>query len=177
MIDVNDVSVLPVELLSFEAKNNDKTVDLTWATASEGKNAGFDIERSADGKTFDKIGFVKGSGTTSEKHSYTFTDNTPLSTTAYYRLQQVDFDGSKVSSNVISVESKDEVKGIKVYPNPVSNVLTIETEATGNYQIFNLLGQQILRGSLSAKEIDVSALPKGSYILKAGEKQIKFVKN
>ena len=67
MIDVNDVSVLPVELLSFEAKNNDKTVDLTWTTASEGNNAGFDIERSADGKTFEKIGFVKGNGTTSEK--------------------------------------------------------------------------------------------------------------
>ena len=58
-----------------------------------------------------------------------------------------------------------------------SNILIIEAEATGNYQIFNLLGQQILRGSLSTKEIDVSALPEGSYILRVGEEKVKFVKN
>ena len=189
MADVNDVSTLPVELLSFDAQTNGKTVDLTWTTASESNNAGFDIERSADGKTFEKIGFVKGSGTTSEKHSYMFTDNTPLSKTAYYRLQQVDFDGSKVSSNVISIAPKDEVKGVKVYPNPSENGLIFIEIADGRdamhrvstgITITDAVGQTVFQQQTQSDnllKVDVSAWASGVYFVKSGNNVVKFVKN
>ena len=88
----------------------------------------------------------------------------------------MDTNGQFVYSKTISIVLSKSNQ-LKAYPNPVSDVLTIVTEATGSYSIFNLLGQQILRGALLAKEIDVSALPEGSYILKVGEEQVKFVKH
>ena len=182
MVDVNDVSVLPVELLSFEAKNNDKTVDLTWTTASESNNAGFDIEQSNDGKTFDKIGFVKGSGTTSQKQNYTFKDNTPLSTTAYYRLQQVNFDGSKVSSNIITVELKNKGKGVKIYPNPIKDgQITLEIpQNTEGVSIVNVVGQIVFQQKNTRDnllKLDVSNWANGIYFVQSGEETIKFIKN
>ena len=99
----------------------------------------------------------------------------PLST-SYYRLRQIDNDGKETLSKVISIQSKGSKGKLAVYPNPVSNTLTIETEANGDYQIFNLLGQTILKGKTTAQRIDVSALPEGSYVLKIGAEQAKFNK-
>ena len=64
---------------------------------------------------------------------------------------------------------------LKVYPNPVSDVLIIETTEARDYQILNLLGQQILVGK-TTQRIDVSVLPQGTYFLKIGAEQVKFVK-
>jgi hypothetical protein len=142
---------------------------LTWHTASEVNNKGFDIER-LNGNDWENIGFVKGN---SKASTYTFTDITPLNT-SYYRLRQMDNDGKKTLSKVVSIATKSTGK-LAVYPNPVTNILTIETELVGNLQIFNLLGQQVLTGK-TAQQLDVSALPKGTYFLKIGEEQAKFVK-
>ena len=180
--DMNNVSTLPVELLSFDAETNGKTVDVTWTTASERNNAGFDIERGNDGKTFEKIGFVKGSGTTSDKQRYTFTDNTPLSTTAYYRLQQVDFDGSSVSSNIIAIESKNKAKGVKIYPNPSKDgLISIEIpQNTEGVSIVNAVGQTVFQQQTKGNnllKLDVSAWTSGVYFVKSGNDVVTFVKN
>ena len=76
----------------------------------------------------------------------------------------------------VSVQTLSEKDKLKVYPNPVSNTLTIETEVKGDYQIFNLLGQEILRGPSAAQRIDMSALPQGNYVLKVGLEQARFNK-
>jgi Secretion system C-terminal sorting domain len=96
-------------------------------------------------------------------------------------LRQIDNDGKETFSKVISIVTKGNAK-LNVYPNPVSNTLTIETdfdmarnEANRDYQITNLLGQTVLRGTAST-QINVSALPQGSYILKVGAEQVKFIK-
>jgi hypothetical protein len=77
----------------------------------------------------------------------------------------------------VSVAAKGNNK-LKVYPNPVSNVLTIETSTTGTFDVLNLLGQQVLTGKTPSggRGLDVSALPQGTYFLKIGEEQVKFVK-
>ena len=71
------------------------------------------------------------------------------------------------------------MKGAKgklaVYPNPVSNLLTLENTEGGNFEIINLLRQQVLTGK-TTQRLDVSALPQGTYILKVGAEQAKFVK-
>jgi hypothetical protein len=97
-------------------------------------------------------------------------------------LRQIDNDGKETFSKVISIVTKGKAK-LNVYPNPVSNTLTIETdfdiarnEANRDYQIINLLGQTVLRGTASTQNIDVSVLPQGSYVLKVGSEQVKFIK-
>jgi hypothetical protein len=93
---VSGANVLPVELTSFNAaiKNNKNT--LSWTTASESKNSGFDIESSADGSGFNKIGFVATkavSGNSNAVLNYSFEDAKTAKGTTYYRLKQVDFNG------------------------------------------------------------------------------------
>ncbi|MEO0044752.1 MAG: hypothetical protein RL329_4201, partial [Bacteroidota bacterium] len=165
-------SVLPIELTAFDAQNTEGSKNnLTWATASELNNKHFDIERSTDGTTFHSIGQVKGNNKPS---SYQFVDNQPFATT-YYRLRQIDFDGTETLSKVVSVELKGKGKGLAVYPNPVSSLLNVVYTEGASFQILNLLGQQVLTGKTAA-QVDVSALPQGTYILKVGAEQAKFLK-
>jgi hypothetical protein len=168
--------VLPVELLSFTGKNTEGSKNnLTWRTESEKNNKHFDIERSTDGTTFHPIGQVKGNNKPS---SYQFVDNQPFATT-YYRLRQIDFDGTETYSKIVSVVQTGKGKGLTIYPNPVSNTLTVdnmeEDEEVGNFQILNLFGQQVLTGK-TMQQLDVSALAQGTYVLKVGAEQVKFVK-
>ena len=90
-----DASALPVELASFTGTTTGESIILNWATVSEENNAGFDVERSTNGTSFDKIGFENGFGTTAETQSYRFVDTeVPFADTLYYRLRQIDTDGS-----------------------------------------------------------------------------------
>jgi Secretion system C-terminal sorting domain len=173
-------SVLPVELTQFDVNTEGSKNHLTWRTESEKNNSHFDIERSTDGTTFHNIGQVKGNNKPS---SYQFINNQPFAT-SYYRLRQIDFDGTETVSKIVSVAQTGKGKGLKVYPNPVSSLLTIEViarnEATegSDFQILNLLGQQVLTGKTPSggRGLDVSALPQGTYFLKVGAEQAKFVK-
>ena len=165
-------TVLPIELAQFDAQNTERSKNhLTWRTASEKDNSHFDIERSTDGTTFHSIGQVKGNNKPS---SYQYTDAAPF-TTSYYRLKQVDNDGKFEYSKVISIVQTGKGKGLSLYPNPVSSHLTIENTEGSDFQILNLLGQQVLTGK-TAQRLDVSALSQGTYILKVGAEQVKFVK-
>lgn len=168
---VNGNAVLGVELLRFDVHTEGSKNHLTWATASETNNKGFDIERSRDGATFQAIGTVKALG---KAGNYTFTDAEPVNGTNYYRLRQIDFDGTETYSKVVSVANKGG-KSLKVYPTLVSTgFLTVDTEG-GDYAIYNVFGQQVQSGK-TAQRLDVSTLAKGTYILKVGTEQAKFVK-
>jgi hypothetical protein len=167
-------SVAPVTLVSLTGKAVDKTNVLEWETASEMNNKGFDIERSTDGNRFETIGFVAGNGTTNKAQTYHFVDKHPLSM-SYYRLKQLDNDGRFEYSKIVQIMQKSGQK-LVAYPNPTSEVLNFVADVTrADYQIINLLGQTILRGSATT-QIDVSALPKGTYWLKVGMDVAKFVK-
>jgi Secretion system C-terminal sorting domain len=162
---------LPIELTQFDANTEGSKNHLTWRTESEKNNKHFDIERSTDGTTFHNIGQVKGNNKPS---SYQFVDNQPFATT-YYRLRQMDNDGTETYSKIVSVVQTGKGKGLAVYPNPVSSLLNVVYTEGSFFQILNLLGQQVLTGKTAA-QVDVSALPQGSYILKVGAEQAKFLK-
>jgi hypothetical protein len=166
-------SVLPVELVQFDVQNTKGGKNhLTWRTENEHNNSHFDIERSTDGTTFHSIGQIKGNNKPSR---YQYVDASPFAL-SYYRLKQIDFDGTETFSKTITIQRTDKRPFVAVYPNPVSNLLTIETGASNfDYHIINLLGQVILRGTAQT-QIDVSALPQGSYVLKMGSEQVKFMK-
>jgi hypothetical protein len=179
--------VLAVELLDFQGKATKEGVDLTWTTASEKDNDYYNIERSTDGKTFGKIGQVKGSGTTNVKQSYTFRDERPLSTMAYYRLRQIDFDGTSTTSNIIAIALKGDIKGTKVYPNP-TNAASISVEIaddTEGVSVVNAIGQPVFQQKTNGQTVltvDVSALTAGVYFVKTTNGNghndvVKFIKN
>ncbi|NIJ54657.1 BspA family leucine-rich repeat surface protein [Dyadobacter arcticus] len=114
----SDCSALPVKWITFIGNIQENSVVLSWETSSEISNEGFDIEKSANARTFEKIGFVDGGGESKTKKVYHFADVNPLPTT-YYRLKQRDIDGKFEYSKIISVK-KSEGK-IVLYPNPTSN--------------------------------------------------------
>jgi hypothetical protein len=140
---------LPVELARFTASASGESVDLRWSTTSEENNAGFDVERSTDGETFTTIGFEPGVGTTEEAQSYRFVDReAPFATTLFYRLRQVDTDGTFEYSPVVEVQvTPSAVALLPVAPNPVSASARLRyelPEATAvRLQVFDLLGRRV----------------------------------
>ncbi len=165
--------VLPIELSRFDAQNTKGTNLLAWSTASEKNNEGFDIERSLDGTAFQKIGFVKGNGTTNQPQQYTYTDAL-VGAVTYYRLKQVDTDGKFEYSKVVSVESNGD--GLRVYPTLVSDgVLTVQGGQSDDCIVTNLLGQPVWMGK-TTQQLDVSAWARGTYLLRVGSEVTKFVK-
>jgi len=107
---------LPIELISFEAKMNDnKQVDIFWATASEQNNDFFTIERSTDGLNWEIVTTVAGAGNSINRIDYHAYDARPVSGISYYRLKQTDFDGAFEYSYIVSVfNGNEEVQLIKV---------------------------------------------------------------
>ncbi|HUH75293.1 MAG TPA: T9SS type A sorting domain-containing protein [Chitinophagales bacterium] len=165
------VDILPVELLRFTGTLDGNTTILNWETASEFNNERFEIERSEDVKDFEKIGSVKGYGTTNIPVSYRHSDLLSSSGTYYYRLKQIDFDGTATYSNVISVYFQLEAQ-IVVYPNPAQDWIVIHTKdlKTGHrVQIYSTAGRLIIEQQLESRDgqqhIDIRNLPKGVYFV------------
>ncbi len=112
---------MPVKLLHFSAEDFHGIVELNWSTIEEENNSHFEILRSMDGYSWELIGAVSGQGNSTELNNYVYPDeNSILSSTIYYRLRQVDFDGSFYYSEILSVK-RDAGFHLYAYPNPSSN--------------------------------------------------------
>ena len=143
-------SVLPVEITSFNAVCDKNLVQLKWTTAVEINNSGFELERSADGNKWERIGFIKGAGNSNSTKNYSYTDKT-LSTSGiyYYRLKQTDFNGSVKYSNVIETNffSVNKYELFQNYPNPFnpSTVIKYKIAEAGlvTIKVFNSLGEEV----------------------------------
>ncbi|MDR6803582.1 Leucine-rich repeat (LRR) protein [Dyadobacter sp. BE34] len=159
---------LPVALVSFNGKSENNQTKLSWKTTSETNNKGFEIERSADARSFEKIGFVDGSGDTKENQFYHFIDVNPLAT-GYYRLKQLDYDGKFEYSKVIVVRAGEGI--VKMYPNPAQTELTVEGAGENEVvSVFTPAGRPVLTGAkLSGGKLDVKDLKEGMYTIKIGD--------
>jgi hypothetical protein len=165
-VTISSSNPLPVELTSFEAQAKSLGVNLNWATATEKNNDRFEVQRSANGETFQTIGTVKGQGNSSSARSYSFTDSRPLAGLAYYRLRQVDTDGKASFSPVINATWMDE-KAFAVYPNPSAGFITLPgTLGAVQYRVFNVVGQTVLSGQAAGNDrLDFTTLKKGTFFL------------
>ncbi len=168
-------TILPVELLSFSAKAAETQVRLSWTTASEKNNDRFEIERSADGRTFDYLTTIKGSGTTTLARHYQSSDKNPINGINYYRLKQIDFDGTATFSEIVSVEMKSEK--IELFPNPVAGTLYLRmsdfTTRDVQFQITDLTGRTMLSGETAINDgivtiplSEVGSFPLGTYMVR-----------
>jgi hypothetical protein len=140
--------IIPVELVSFTSSVIGNDVQLTWMTASETNNMGFEVERLS-GSSWDKLGFVNGNGTTTETRSYSFADKNVNAGTYSYRLKQIDFDGTFEYSNVIEVDvsSPQQFELSQNYPNPFNPATTISFSIPQSsfvtLKVYDIIGNEI----------------------------------
>ncbi len=165
---------LPVELLYFEGQADAKGHLLLWETASEDNSDYFEVERSVDGRGFEAIGKVAAAGYSTAPLAYQQYDYQPAKGTNYYRLRQVDLDGSFNYSEIIALENKEQPATISLFPNPTRGLVNVEIldqRGTMTARLYNHLGQAIqqysldLSGNRSVLPVDLSALAKGVYYL------------
>jgi hypothetical protein len=140
--------IIPVELIALEGNIDGNNVALNWKTATENNNYGFDIERSRDKNNWKRIGFVKGNISSTIPHTYSFVDSSLYTGIVYYRLKQIDLDGSFVYSNEIKIEFSPVIFSLEQnYPNPFNPVTTINyfipSQGNVKLEVYNILGQKV----------------------------------
>jgi hypothetical protein len=144
-----DDAPVPVELSSFSVNAVKGNVQINWTTASETNNKGFDIERKAEGKSWIKIGYVDGNGTTTQSKAYSYSDKNLSNGTYYYRLKQMDYDGTFSYSKTaeVNVNTPAVYELSQNYPNPfnpsTSIQFTVPESGFVTLKVYNMLGQEV----------------------------------
>lgn len=185
----DESQVIPVELISFTALSNNSVVRLNWLTVTEVNNQGFQIERrkfqDERSEEWINIGFVNGNGTTIEPQNYSYKDDVSeiASTKLYYRLKQINFNGSFEYSDIVEVEIvPSEFALFQNYPNPFNPNTNIRyqlpKESKVVISLFNVLGAEMIELVNEQKEagsyefeFNANNLSSGTYFykLKAGD--------
>jgi hypothetical protein len=172
-LEGNVVQIFPVRLVSFTGKpvSEGKTF-LEWQTSEETENAGFEIQKSTDAKSFSNIGWIDGQGNANQLKTYTFLDE-EASTTAYYRLKQIDFDGTFTLSRIVVVVPENEsVARLKAWPNPSTDgVFNVELPAAVNGTFLYDLTGKLLPAPIKTGKLDLTRYPSGLYMLKIKTKE------
>lgn len=175
----NTNNVIPVELVSFKGDVIGSDVMLSWSTASETNNSGFNVERKTESTDWQTLSFISGSGTTIEKHKYSYLDNTVNEGEYSYRLKQIDYDGTFEYSNTIEVVTKIPAQFTldQNYPNPFNPTTTIKYSLpVTNFvtlAVYNSLGErvstlvnQVVESGIHNIEFNASNLTSGIYFVR-----------
>ena len=164
---------VPVELTRFTAVAVGETSALEWQTASELGNAGYEVQRNTLGSDWVTIGWVDGNGTKQSASDYAFVDEAPLNGVNYYRLRQVDFDGSEAYSGVASTRF-DKRTAVAVYPNPSQGKFRVDFPQvlTGEvlFRVADVNGRlvherKVVDPGFVSFDLELGHLPDGTYQL------------
>ena len=178
-LDALNNSPVPVELISFYGALINGKVVLEWVTASETNNAGFEVERKSDISAFETIGYVDGNGSSGNRITYNFVDNDLKQSRYYYRLKQIDFDGTFSYSNEIMVDILSLAEYIlhQNYPNPFNPStkirFTVPERSDVKITLNDVLGREVsvlfndqVEPGTREIEIEASSLSSGNYFVK-----------
>ena len=170
---------LPVTWKYFRGTaNNNLSADLRWATTEEINASHFEVERANDAVNFYPVHQLQAAGNSSVLKEYSYYDNLPQPGTYYYRIKQMDFDGKKSYSRILSLNigSKDQVN---IFPNPVAESLNIQSETSINaVEIINSTGARVFSSPYQTNSIrlDMSVYTSGIYTVKVNGESFKIVK-
>jgi hypothetical protein len=181
-------STVPVKLISFVGSKDQNNVILNWQTASEINNNHFEIERSIDGKNFNKLNDIKGAGNSNIALDYSYIDKTAkdafdISNVVYYRLKQVDFDGKYEYSKTISISERlaKEFSILSVQPNPFNEGFELRYTSSNNsqtdIQVTDVFGKTVYTIILSSKVGENKFIMPSNIDLRDGVYFIKLVQN
>jgi hypothetical protein len=161
--------VLPLDFLQFGARRKDVGVVADWTTENENNTSHFDIERSNNGIAFTKIGEVTARNSVG-RHNYFFQDAQPFKGLNYYRLKQVDQNGSFKYSTIAKVFFGDAgMNNLKLFPQPVQSSLNVVFGGSGNnvfVQVYDATGKLVLneqKQNVTTFTLETSSLAKGNY--------------
>ncbi len=175
-------AALPVAIVNFKGEKIGTQNVLSWTTASEVNNAGFEIQRSADGTNFSKLAFIDtkaNNGNSSQALTYSYTDIKPFTSNGYYRLKQLDKDGKLSLSEIVLIKGvkPSKLELVSVYPNPAINTINIGLVTPKadkiTFVISDITGKIVISKSAnvisgdSNLQLDITALAKGTYTVKA----------
>jgi len=148
-LDITYTTPLPVTLIRFEIKKQENHNELSWSTASELNNAGFEIERSSTSvNSFEKIAFLPGTGNSTQIKNYEFDDFDLISgTTYFYRLKQIDYNGQFQYSEIIFAKSLNLEKHFSAGPNPFNETCIINYNLSDNssvrIEVYSMTGKTL----------------------------------
>ncbi|WP_162910835.1 LamG-like jellyroll fold domain-containing protein [Hymenobacter oligotrophus] len=174
---------LPVELVSFTAERRGADAVLRWATAQERDNAYFVLESSLDGRQFAAVTQVPGRGTSTQRNDYQWVDAGLAryrAAAVYYRLRQVDTDGTEHLSPVRVLALEEAGVALRVFPNPARSQATVTGVAPGAavsvYDVAGRLVQQLTADAAGAARLQLpAALPSGVYLVRSGPQVQRLV--
>ncbi|WP_028978940.1 glycoside hydrolase family 9 protein [Sporocytophaga myxococcoides] len=177
----------PVRLLEFKGIRENNMTSLSWITASEENSSYFEIQRSTNGTDFNAIGQVHAAGTSSSVIYYTFEDSYPVNGLFYYRLKQVDIDGSHELSKIVYISNEDQTR-LSLVPNPFqkSSQLSVVSPYSSSYSVYvvdlsGMIVETIENLGIEDKVEIGASLSSGMYLLKVvvnGKTyHLKMVKN
>ena len=178
-------ALVPVEWLSFKAISNENSVDLIWEIASEEQSDFYEVQRSADGQNWKVLGELAARGFTHQTVEYNYRDRLPLQGLNYYRIRQVDLDGSAFFSETIVVDRLLTGFDFDLFPNPVLDELKLRMYGAGEeavgiriYDLFDQLVYESLNNdpTAPAASIDLADLPGGMYLLTIQQGARKYTK-
>ncbi len=167
--------ILPVTLINFQGTRVNNAIELLWISSNEVSLSVYELERSADGRSFYTIGLVTASNDVSIK-TYNWLDNTPLAGVNFYRLKMIDYNGAFKYSIIVKID-RNAGKSISVYPNPVTGQkiqLQMYGQGKGEYiiNLFKINGEKVMSNRMShsgndvVRSIDLTKnLPAGIYYL------------
>lgn len=160
-------STLPVSLLNFSAKKNNKSIDLTWATESESDMNHYDLQRSSDGRIFLSLQTIQSRNSLS-KMNYSYSDNKPVNGIAYYRLKMVEIDGSASYSKIVTVQLATG-NSVTVYPTAWKKGTPLNISNPNNEKLtayfFTATGQQVGIATTINSSLPADALNKQKGII------------
>ena len=191
-IDMHVDGLLPVELSSFTSNVISRNVKLSWVTASETNNSGFEIYRKSEQTDWSKIGFINGSGTNNTPKTYNYTDKN-LNTGKYsYKLKQIDYNGNYeyfVLSGIAEIGTPNKFELLQNFPNPFNPSTTIDFSMPQNtyvtLKIYDMSGKevavlvnsQMIAGYHSVNfNVDSYHLSSGVYFYKLSSGELSMIK-
>ncbi len=183
IVSITNPVILPVKFSSFTSKLVSQGVLLQWSTSYELNNERYVIEKSTDGRNYAAIGETEGGENGLLTQLFNFTDASYTSgNIAYYRIRQVDIDGSSTYSKVVYVNTSRSAGQLKIFPNPFVNEIQLTGLSAadlnkGNVKLFNVAGQQINYEIVGTNAIRVDNAPAGVYVLSVNGMSYKLIKN
>lgn len=182
---------LPVELTDLKATRQRSDIQVDWTTETEKDNDFFAVEHATNGIDFSTIKTLEGAGTSSERHSYTYTHTTPVNGDNYYRLRMTDTEGKQAYSKVLVEKFTNTLSQTSVFPQPATEQAKIyiqsSVQESATMQVYDLTGKLVHNNQVQLHkgenyiDVNCSAWARGHYAVtisgtQLGEEVVKFIK-